>query len=219
MMQITPAVLAPSFERVVSELFVLEGLSNRVQIDLVDGVFGLEKTWLPYEEKELPSGFSYEFDLMVVDWEKYLLRVIALGSRRVVMHIDRMTPQDIEDMLTIVMKHTLHLGLAVSNTYDVVAFVKVVNTIADRYPKVFVQVMGIRTIGVQGQPFDPITPSRIAYISHNCSHIEIQVDGSMNPETMVLVRNAGARCAVVGSYLSKSGNVKKALDTLQKDFM
>lgn len=219
MMQITPAVLAPSFEKVVSELFVLEGLSNRVQIDLVDGVFGLDKTWLPYEEKELPHGFSYEFDLMVVEWEKYLNRVLALGAKRVIMHIDRMTPQDIEDMLTIVTAYNVHLGLSVSNDYDVTAFARIVNAIAVRYPKLFVQVMGIKIIGVQGQPFDSSVPARIAYISHNCAHIEIQVDGSMNPETMVLVRNAGARCAVVGSYLSRSGDVHTTFEKLQKDFM
>jgi ribulose-phosphate 3-epimerase len=219
MMQITPAVLAPSFEKVVSELFVLEGLSNRVQIDLVDGVFGLEKTWLPYEEKELPHGFSYEFDLMVVEWEKYLTRVLLLGATRVIMHIDRMSPQEIEDMVAIVMKHNVHLGLSVSNDYNVIAFTRIVNGIAGKYSKLFVQVMGIKTIGVQGQPFDTSVPARIAYISHNCAHIEIQVDGSMNPETMVLVRNAGARCAVVGSYLSRSGDVKKTLEKLQGDFM
>lgn len=219
MMHITPAVLASSFEKVVSELFVLEGMSHRVQIDLVDGVFGLDKTWLPYEEKELPHGFSYEFDLMVNEWEKYLKRVIALGSRRVIMHIDKMTKQDIEDVLAIAIAHNIHLGLAVSNDYDVIRFANMVNYVTSKYSKVFVQVMGIRHIGAQGQPFDTSVPSRITYIRDHCHHIEIQVDGSMNPETMVIVRNAGASCAVVGSYLSRSGDVRKTLERLQKDFM
>ena len=100
-MTITPAILPGSFEHLISDLFKLEGLCNRVQIDICDGVFGLEKTWLPYEEKELPHGFSYEFDMMVRDWRKYLPRVIALGATRVVMHIDKSTDEDIRDMVAI----------------------------------------------------------------------------------------------------------------------
>jgi pentose-5-phosphate-3-epimerase len=46
--------------------------------------------------------------------------------------------------------------------------------------------------------------------------LEIQVDGSMNKETAFLVKRAGARCAVVGSYLFKHGDVKKTLEDLKR---
>jgi hypothetical protein len=42
-MRITPAILPENFEQIVDKLFLLEGLCDRVQIDLCDGVFGLEK--------------------------------------------------------------------------------------------------------------------------------------------------------------------------------
>ncbi len=217
-MIITPAVLVGSFEEVVTQLFVLEGLSDRVQIDLCDGVFGLEKTWLPYEEKELPHGFSYEFDLMVTDWRKYLFRALELSATRVIMHIDMMTEEDMAEMIEMVTPYNVYLGIAVSNDFPVEKYIELVTSISARYSKVFVQVMGIRRIGAQGQPFDETVPTRIAHIKAACPMLEIQVDGSMNPETMVLVRNAGATCAVVGSYLSRSGNVKKTLDELRVNY-
>ncbi len=217
-MNITPAILPENFEHVIDKLFLLEGLCARVQIDLCDGVFGLEKTWLPYEEKELPVGFSYEFDLMVNDWRKYLARVIFLGATRVVMHVDHMTEDDILEVVRTVKEHKCDLGLSVSNDYDIEKFGVLVKYTASLFPKVFIQVMGIKHIGAQGQPFDASVIDRIQYLVQECKQTYIQVDGSMNPETILQVKKAGAKCAVVGSYLFSHGDVKKTLEELKRNY-
>lgn len=210
-MLITPAILPDNFEHLVHKLFVLEGLLPRVQIDLCDGVFGLEKTWLPYREKELPEGFSYEFDLMVKDWRKYLVRVVALRATRVVMHIDDMSDDDLNEIVGMVRPHKIALGLCVSNDKNVPLFAARVRRVEELYSRVFIQVMGIQHIGAQGQPFDDSVLRRISYLKSECRGIDIQVDGSMNPETILKVKNAGARCAVVGSYLFSHGATQKAV--------
>jgi ribulose-phosphate 3-epimerase len=221
-MIITPAILPHSFEQLVSKLFMLEGLCERVQIDLCDGVFGLEKTWLPYKDEELLTGFSYEFDLMVVDWRKFLPRVISLGSTRVILHVDDFSDDDITEAIEMVRPHLVYLGLCVSNDKNVPAFALLVKKVELSYSKVFIQVMGITHIGAQGQPFDDGVPRRIEYLKDACKNIEIQVDGSMNPETILKVRNRGATCAVVGSYLFSHGvthdDVKKTFQKLENDF-
>jgi pentose-5-phosphate-3-epimerase len=222
-MIITPAILPKNLEELTHKLFMLEGLCERVQIDLCDGVFGLEKTWLPYKEKELLTGFSYEFDLMVKDWRKFLPRVIALGATRVILHVDEFSDDDIAEAVEMVRPHLIYLGLSVSNDKNVPAFAALVKKVDLSYSKVFIQVMGIKTIGAQGQPFDLGVPRRVEYLKDACKHIEIQVDGSMNPETMLIVRNRGASCAVVGSYLFSHGathkDIKKTLRRLEDDFM
>lgn len=221
-MTITPAILADSFEQVVHKLFLLEGLSEWVQIDICDGVFGLQKTWLPYQETELPSGFSYEFDLMVKDWRKYLPRVIALGAKRVVMHIDDFSEDDVREMIALVRPHFVYLGLCVSNDKNVPAFVSKVHAVEHEYTKLFIQVMGIKHIGAQGQPFDDSVLKRISYLYEECRNIDIQVDGSMNSETILKVKNAGARIVVVGSGIFGHNNtheqVRKNIDTLHARF-
>jgi pentose-5-phosphate-3-epimerase len=83
----------------------------------------------------------------------------------------------------------------------------------------FIQVMGIKRIGAQGQPFDDSVIRRIEYIKQECRNVSVQVDGSMNPETIFLVKRAGATGAIVGSFLFKSGDVKKQLEKLQKNFL
>ncbi len=215
-MNIFPTILTDSYEDITHKLFLVEGLCERVQIDLCDGVFGLEKTWLPYEEDSLPHGFNYEFDLMVNDWRKYLTRTLALGVGRVVMHIDHFSENDIDELLETITPTGVSLGLCVSNDYAIETFATHIKEIIPRYSKLFIQVMGIKHIGAQGQPFDEEVLSRIKYLAHECKHIEIQVDGSMNPETIVKVKNAGATTAIVGSYLFKSGDVKKTLEALER---
>ncbi len=217
-MTITPAILPENFEQIVHKLFLLEGVASRVQIDICDGVFGLEKTWLPYQEESLPVGFEYEFDVMVINWQKYIPRVITLGATRIIAHIDTFTDADIEELLTMFEGSSLKLGLSVSNDKDIQHFAKVVQKISSKYSKVFIQVMGIAKIGAQGQPFDENVVQRIAYLKKECRNIEIQVDGSMNPETMLKVKNAGASCAVIGSYLFKTDDVKGRVETLRENF-
>ncbi len=221
-MIITPAILPQNFEQLIDKLFMLEGLCERVQIDLCDGIFGLEKTWLPYKDEELLTGFSYEFDLMVEDWRKFLPRIIALGASRVILHVDTFNDTDLTDAIEIVRPHLVYLGLSVSNDKNVPAFAALVHKTASSYSKVFIQVMGIQHIGAQGQPFDDGVLRRVEYLHDACKNIEIQVDGSMNPETILKVKNRGAKGVVVGSYLFSHGathdDVKKTLEKLENDF-
>ncbi len=221
-MILTPAILPQTFEQLMDKLFMLEGISERVQIDLCDGVFGLEKTWLPYKEKVLVEGLSYEFDLMVKDWRKFLPRVIALGAERVVLHIDDFSDDDVAEAVAMVRPHLIYLGLCVSNDKNVPAFASLVHKTEQTYSKVFIQVMGIKHIGAQGQPFDDGVLRRVEYLKDACRHIEIQVDGSMNPETLLKVKNRGASGAVIGSYLFGHGathhDIRKKLRKLENDF-
>jgi pentose-5-phosphate-3-epimerase len=59
-MRITPAVLPHTFDEITEKLSRVEGLATRVQIDICDGVFGREKTWMPAGTEILPEGFDYD---------------------------------------------------------------------------------------------------------------------------------------------------------------
>ena len=218
-MTITPAILPENFEQLHDSLFRVEGLTHRVQIDLCDGRMGLEKTWLPYKEAHLPDGFEYEFDLMVEDWMKFLPRVLSLGAKRVIMHIDAWEEHDF-DMLYDVLSHHpgVSLGLSVTNNSPVEMLVKRVQEAEKRRSKLFVQLMGINRIGAQGLPFDERVLARIEYVRRNCRGVPIQIDGSMNPETLFLVKRSGATGAVIGSYIFGSNNIRKTIDSLHLSF-
>jgi ribulose-phosphate 3-epimerase len=215
-MNITPAILARTFEEVNSKLFALEGLSKRVQIDVSDGVFGKKRTWIPEEGEVLPHGFEYEFDMMVEDWRTHIPRVITLGAGRIVAHIDHFTPADLDDLVTMVKGKKIPLGLSISNTTKIDFLIEALHLAQAQYAKVYAQLMGIRTIGVQGQPFDEEVLQRIARIREEFPSIMIQVDGSMNDVTIKKIKQVDADTAVVGSFLFREGTPSKAFLLLKK---
>jgi ribulose-phosphate 3-epimerase len=215
-MNIIPAILPENFEQVVDKLFRIEGLTKRVQIDVCDGVFGLERTWIPKGTEELPHGFQYEFDMMVVDWKNYIPKVIALGATRIVAHVDSFSDKDILSLLDCVEPERLMLGVAVSNTTSLEVHIDMIQKIYAQYPHVFIQVMGIRKIGAQGQVFDKEVVGRIRTLKKLFSYLSIQVDGSMNEDTVLKVEEAGADTVIVGSYIfGGARSIRKAIDTLK----
>jgi pentose-5-phosphate-3-epimerase len=218
-MTITPAILPENFEQLHDSLFRIEGLTHRVQIDLCDGRMGLEKTWLPYKETHLPGGFEYEFDLMVEDWVKFLPRVISLGAKRIILHIDEWEEHDFDMLYEVLLHHSkVSIGLSITNNGSIETLIKRVLELENRHSKLFVQLMGINKIGAQGQPFDERVLAKIENVRRSCRGIPIQIDGSMNPETIFLVKRSGAAGVVIGSYIFGSNNIKKTIDSLHLSF-
>lgn len=214
-MNIKPAVLPHSFEEVAEKLSRIEGIAHMVQIDLCDGVFGREKTWLPNGTETLPGGFSYEFDIMLHDWKLYTMHAITIGATSIVAHVDMFTDEDMEALISIVAPRDVTLGIAVSNDKTLDFHAEMIRKAHTAYPKVFIQVMGIDNIGEQGQLFDTETMARIIALKQQFGDVVIQVDGGMTAETVPLVVNAGAETVVVGSYIFGSEDAGGAIERLE----
>lgn len=214
-MNTKPAILPHTFEEIGEKLSRVEGLVSMVQIDLCDGVFGRERTWLPEGNEKLPSSFSYEFDLMLNDWRVSLMRSIMIGATSIVAHVDTFTDKDIEDLVSTVSARNVTLGIAVSNDKSVEFHADMVRKVRTLYPKVFIQVMGISTIGEQGQLFDEAASARIVSLQQQFSDLSIQVDGGMTAETAAIVAKAGADAVVVGSFIFGSEDAGGAIEKLE----
>ena len=206
-MNITPAILPHSFEELTEKLSRLDGISSEVQIDICDGVFGLEKTWMPNEGDALPSGFEYEFDVMVEDWQTMIPACIALGAKRVVIHVDRMSEDDVRGLVSSLKEQNVVAGIAVSNDVAIETHLAFLRAARDADFRVYAQVMGIERVGEQGLEFDSTAPERVMAIKRAIGDVHVQVDGAMNPETAPKVIQAGAETLVVGSYLFNGGDV------------
>lgn len=214
-MQVTPAILPQNFEEIQDKLSALEGLASCVQIDLCDGEFGLVKTWLPSGTEQLPDEFIYEFDLMVNDWQEYTKKAIDIGATRIVLHTDSFSEAECHEALAILEGTGVHVGISVSNDSSLEQHVQYVSFFKDNYEDVFIQVMGIRNIGAQGQEFDEEVVSRIEELSLVFPGTSIQVDGSMNNLTAEKVKDAGADTIVSGSYIFSGEDVSERLLALE----
>lgn len=213
-MNVTPAILPKSFEELTEKLSRIEGLSSLVQIDLCDGVFGLDKTWLPEGGETLPLGSEYEFDLMVNNWSIYIERCIALGAKRIVLHVDHMTDDELRSAVSMLKEANVMCGVSVSNDESVETHVHALRIAKEIDYHTYAQVMGIARIGEQGQEFDESTPSRIVSLKQQLGDVEVQVDGAMNPTNSPKVIQAGATRLVVGSYMFKLGEPATAYEEM-----
>lgn len=214
-MTIIPAILPHSFEEVIEKLSRIEGITQHVQIDICDGVFGREKTWLPQGTESLPTSFTYEFDIMLDDWKLSTMHAITIGAKSIVAHVDLFTDEDIATLISIVGPRDVALGIAVSNDKSLDFHADKIRVIHAQYPKIFIQVMGIRKIGEQGQIFDEESVERVKALKQQFGDISVQVDGGMMLETATKVINAGAETIIVGSYIFNGGDPGEAMKRLE----
>ncbi len=215
-MQVTPAILPKNFDEIIEKLSLLEYSTSLVQIDLCDGEFGLLKTWLPEGGEQLPNDYDYEFDIMMMDWKTYVKRAIDLGAARIGAHVDHFSEGDAHELVDILEHTGIALGISVSNNVPLEDHINFVKFFEEGYGNVFIQVMGIRDIGAQGQAFDESVLQRIVELKEWCPNLYLQVDGSMNDATAQKVKDAGADIVISGSYIFGAENIADRLRTLEE---
>lgn len=220
-MIIVPAIFPETFEEIVDKIYVIGDFSNLIQIGICDGSYGLQSTWLPVGKEILPDAYVYEFDLLVTEWKEYITRVYKMGARRIVVHVDRFTYDDYEELFALAHEYNLKLGLTVSNDVSVDLLMYAARKLEEsRFftdtSKVFIQVTGVRNSGDGTHPFDERVISRIRILKKLFPLLTIQVSGRINPATAKLVKYAGADRMVVGSYLFGHEDIEEAIENLKK---
>ncbi len=194
-LHIIPAIIPQSLEHLQATIERLNGVTEEIQIDIVDGVFVSD---IESISDALPAEISYEFDLMITDPLQELPVVLAgkQHPKSVVLHIE-IFATDADVMRAIEMVHAKKSNAIVASLNDtplerLVVFVPHVDGI---------QCMGIAEIGRQGNPFDSRVLERVRIIREKYPALSISVDGSVNKETILSLKAAGANRFVVGSAI------------------
>ncbi|HEX8591575.1 MAG TPA: hypothetical protein VF696_02405 [Candidatus Paceibacterota bacterium] len=222
---IIPAILPTSREDLDARLLRLNGVTDEVQIDIVDGRFVTPASW-PYTpgtglsvDDPLPElgSFRFEVDLMVEEPEKVIGMWIAAGAVRITVHAEasRRLSQIIDDFQRTYghdkgfTPNLLSLGIAINAATDM----SLVEPFLDRCD--YVQFMGIARIGKQGEPFDSRVLPKIQAFHRKYPNIPIQIDGGVSQQTAPGLLRAGASRLVVGSALWRAPNLKEELQSLE----
>lgn len=195
---VVPAIIPKSREHLLQSLTSVS-FSNEVQIDLVDGKFDDNITWPyepvgdPLEVKYLTDNFSLEVDLMVNDPLPAAQAWIEIGAQMIVFHIKTLSLEELE---IFVGKHR-KVTFGVSTHGD--TNIETLKTYARHAD--YIQLMGIREIGSQGQPFDESTIDKIVELRREFPDKVISVDGSVNEKTIKRLKDAGTNRFIVGSAI------------------
>lgn len=209
-MEIIPAILPKNFKEIEEKIELIIDIAKTVQIDICDGKFVPSTTW-PYwkanekpdenfeailrEERGMPEWekINYEFDLMIEnptvdDARKWL----SAGAERIVLHLT--SSNDLNPVIDI-LKGLVEIGIAINNTENIENLKKYSDKIQ------FIQIMGIRKAGFQGQKFEPNTVDKVKEVKAMFPDLKVQVDGGVSLENASLLKNAGADTLIVGSAL------------------
>ncbi|HUD03947.1 MAG TPA: hypothetical protein VMR73_00450 [Candidatus Paceibacterota bacterium] len=231
MVEIIPAILSKSFEELEDKLSVLSGHSRAVHVDMCDGKFVPSTTW-PFEddsdpdfqeivdqEKGMPfwEDFDFEFDLMITSADTKIADFISAGASRIVVHLDSVDDEQAEQILKEygsanddLMSFDIAVGLAMSATTDMARVEKFVSQAS------FVQCMGIKKVGFQGQDFDEGVIERVRTLRTKFPELVISVDGGVHEDVVASLARAGANHLIVGSGIWDAANPSEEIERLQE---
>lgn len=195
---IVPAVIPTSEDEIKKFAHTLT-FANEFHLDVIDGEFVPTTTW-PYRPAGKPLAvkssldhYTLEVDLMVAQPIKAATQWIAAGADMLVFHVETLTKDAFKQFTD---QTSVSVGISYSGDTTMETFESFL-PFAD-----YVQLMGIHTIGAQGQPFDESVLEKISYIKQHYPHLSITVDGSVNAQTIARLKAAGADRFIVGSAIT-----------------
>jgi ribulose-phosphate 3-epimerase len=208
---IVPAVIPVSVDDVKKQAQRLS-FSHEFHLDIVDGQCAPKITW-PYEPvgesldvKSALDVYTLEVDLMVSQPIKAAIEWVAAGADMLVFHVETLPLEVFKNFA-----HSTEVSIGVSCSGDTP-----LETLEQYLPFAdYVQLMGIHTIGSQGQPFDEAVLEKISYLKQKYPQISVTVDGSVNHHTIQKLKAAGADRFIVGSAITLQANPEQAHNDLR----
>ncbi|MFH0755217.1 MAG: hypothetical protein V1910_00935 [bacterium] len=231
--KILPAIIPESYEDLNYKMSIVKDVTNLVQIDICDGKFVPSKSW-PYfgddenhfdkivkEEEGFPfwEEMDFEVDLMIKDPQESVEKWIKAGAKGIVLHIES-SPK----ILEFVKNFRKIYGYSEDSLFNIEIGIAInidtPNEILDKFLEKnnedkmfvdFVQFMGIKKIGYQGQKFDEGVYKKISDLRKKYPNIIISVDGGVDFDNYKDLIKAGANKLISGSAIYNSENIKEAV--------
>lgn len=207
---LVPAIIPRDLSDIESCLRKL-GPVSEIHLDVVDGGFVPFTSW-PYQPTgreqdvhELLSSYTLEVDLMVQHPYEAAVRWVAAGADMLVFHIETITPTQLE---LFAHEYSVTVGISLNADTPIEALLPYVSC-SD-----YVQIMGIAQIGAQGQPFDMRTLVRIDEARMLIPTHFVSVDGSVNADTIPLLKPHLPDRYIVGSAIVKQSDPQYAYQRL-----
>lgn len=211
MIPIVPAIIPKSLAE-LKDVLPSVAFSPEVHVDVVDGKFVPFSSWPydpvgePIQVKESTDSFTLEVDLMVEDTINAAKDWILAGADMLVFHVENTT---LDQFSFFTERHNVTVSISALNDTPLETLLPYLEW-ADS-----IQLMGIAKIGAQGQPFDERIFERIKFLKTSYPNLPITVDGSVNKETIVRLKEAGVDRFICGSAIVKAEEPQLAYRELQ----
>lgn len=209
MVKISPSMLACDFANIESELKKCES-ADLIHLDIMDGHFVPNITIGAPVIKAMNAVCDIDFDvhLMISEPLKYIEDFADAGADIITFHVE--CDSDINETVNEIIHCGCKAGLAVKPATPIEAVYPYIDRLS------MVLVMTVEP-GFGGQSFMEDMMPKIEKLRKDFPHIDIQVDGGINPETIKTCAKAGANVFVAGSAVFKSENPKETIIQLKEN--
>lgn len=211
-MLICPSILSVKKEDYPSTIKMLERVNvSMLHLDVMDGIFVPNTTYNANEVEKIKKQTSLIVDthLMISDVDHKIDEYILTKSDYITFHYEACNNH--KAVIEKIKKAGLKAGISIKPNTPV--------EVLDMYLEDLdlVLIMSVEP-GFGGQKFIDGITSKIEYLNIIRNKISnkfiIEVDGGINPNTLKVVKNAGANAVVVGSYLMNQPDVEKTYKEL-----
>lgn len=209
MVKISPSMLACDFANIESELKKCES-ADLIHLDVMDGHFVPNITIGAPVIKAMNAVCDIDFDvhLMISEPLKYIEDFADAGADIITFHVE--CDSDINETVNKIIHCGCKAGLAVKPATPIEAVYPYIDRLS------MVLVMTVEP-GFGGQSFMEDMMPKIEKLRKDFPHIDIQVDGGINPETIKTCAKAGANVFVAGSAVFKSEKPKETIIQLKEN--
>jgi ribulose-phosphate 3-epimerase len=199
-----PTIIAKTQSELDAMITRLEGKTNRVMLDFMDGRF-VPNTSLDFDFQISPR-FEYEAHLMVENPSGYM-EGLRGRAEWAILHYETLRSPDAE--IRSFKKEGFKVSLAANPETPVEAILSYLELLDG------VLILTVNP-GQHGGKFIPETLRKIERLREMGVALPIEVDGGVNPDTIPRIRDAGANVFACGSYLMKYGDVSEGMQSLRK---
>lgn len=220
MKKIGPSILGVKDENVVAVTnSLMKDGADFIHYDVMDGKFVENTSFSISHFKNLKANIEnkntfFDVHLMTYDLNKHIEEYAKAKADNITFHYEACNKEEILPLINLIHFYGVKAGLAINPSTDV--------KVLDEYLPFLDLVLVMSVVpGKGGQGFIESSVDKISYlkdykVKHQLNYL-IEVDGGINNKTISLAYNAGCEVFVVGSYIIKSDNYKKAMETLLND--
>lgn len=209
MAEVVPTILTVDFSEYIEKLNALKGISDRVQVDIIDGKFINNQTISLESLKNEPTDLRVDLHLMVKEPEEWVNRALEILPDRVIGQVEMM--YEPLKFVNRMVEGGIELGIALDLETPVESVSEEIYHMVD-----LVLLLSVKA-GFSGQKFDQRVLEKIEKVKKIVGDlVGIGVDGGLDEKKIPLCQKAGANIFYIGNSFWETEDLGKRYNELLK---
>jgi len=211
--EVIPGIFEKDFQLIRERAKLVAPFIDWIHIDIADNRLVSNSSFLdpsPFKKLIQETGKKFELHMMIENPVSVSDEWVNAGFQRLLWHMEGIIKtSDVRLKIAEIRGRGVEVGLAVDKETPVESVLPYLDDVD------CVLVMTIQA-GFSGQQFIPEMLDKARVIRERKPGLPIEVDGGINDETARMAVVAGATRLVSTSYIFNSGNIREAINRLQR---